>query len=72
MQIINSSPPGKNAAILVDVFNCIFLNTNDSIPIEISFKYVPSLSPIDNKPTLVQVMAWGQTGNKPLPGPMVT
>ena len=41
------------AAILADdIFNCIFLNENDKIPIQISLKYVPRI-PIDNKPTLV-------------------
>ena len=60
------------AAILTDsIFNCIFLNENDRIPIQISLKYVPR-SPIDNKPALVQVMAWHHTGDKPLPGPMMT
>ena len=45
------------AAILADdIFNCIFLNENDRILIQISVKYVPR-SPIDNKPALVQVMA---------------
>ena len=29
------------------------------------------MSPIDNKPELVQVMAWHQTGDKPLPEPML-
>ena len=44
------------AAILADsIFNCIFLNENDIIPIQISLKYVPQ-SPIDNKPALVQVI----------------
>ena len=51
--------------------NCIFLNENDRIPIQISFNYAPR-SPIDNKPALVQVMAWRRTGNKPLPEPMMT
>ena len=46
------------AAILADdIFKCIFLNENDRIPIQISLKLVPR-SPIDNKPELVQVMAW--------------
>ena len=39
--------------------------------IQISLKYVPR-SPIDNKSALVQVMAWCQTGDKPLPEPMMT
>ena len=41
------------AAILADdIYNCIFLNGNDRIPIHISLKYV-SRSPIRNKPALV-------------------
>ena len=53
------------AAILTDDnFKCIFLNENYRIPIRISLKFVPT-SPIDNKPALVQVMAWRRTGDKP-------
>ena len=54
-----------------NIFNCIFFNENDKIPIQISLKYVPR-SPIDNKPALVQVMAWRRTGAKPLLGLMMT
>ena len=54
-----------------DIFNCIFLNENDKIPIQISLKLVPG-SPIDDKPALVQVMAWRRTGDKPLSEPMMT
>ena len=51
-------PLDKMATILADgIFKCIFLNENDIIQIEISLKFVPT-SPIDNKPALVQVMAW--------------
>ena len=60
------------AAILADdIFNHIFLNENERILIHISLKYVPR-GLIDNKPALVQVMAWHQSGDKPLPGPMIT
>ena len=60
------------AAILADdIFKCIFLNENNRITIQITVKFVPR-SPIDNKPALVQVMAWPQTGDKPLPEPMLT
>ena len=60
------------AAILAnDTFKCIFLKENYRIPIRISLKFVPR-SPIDNKPALVQVMAWHRTGNKPLPELMLT
>ena len=59
------------AAILAsDIFKCIFLNENDRIPILISLKFVPR-SPIENKPALVQVMAWRPIGAKPLPEPMM-
>ena len=60
------------AAILADsIFNCIFLNENARIHIQISLKYVPR-SPIEIKPTMVQVMAWRWTDDQPFPGPMMT
>ena len=59
------------ATLVEDNFKCIFLNENDSIRIWFSLKFVPR-SPIDNKPALVQVMAWRWTGDKPLPEPMMT
>ena len=52
-------PRNKMATILAvvdNIFKCIFLNENDRILIQISLKLFPR-SPIDNKPTLVQVMA---------------
>ena len=52
-------------------FKCIFLNENDRIPIRISLKFVHE-SLVDNKPASVQVMAWGRTGDKPLPEAMIT
>ena len=60
------------AAIFADdIFKCILLNENDKIPIQISLKLVPG-SPIDNKLKFVQVMAWRQPGDKPLPEQMMT
>ena len=60
------------AAILADdIFKSNFLNENVRISIKISLKFVPK-GPIDNKSTLVQVMAWRLTGDKPLPEPMLT
>ena len=62
----------KMAAILVDnILKSIFLNENVSILIQISLKFVPK-GPIDNKSSLVQVMAWRQTGDKPLPEAKMT
>ena len=64
-------PQDKIAAIVADgIFKCIFLNENDRTPIQISLKFVPR-SPNDNKPALVQAMAWRRTGDKPLPEPML-
>ena len=63
----NSSPPGQNGR---HFGRCIFLDENDKISIQISLKLVPK-SPIDNKPALVQVMAWWRKGDKPLPEPMM-
>ena len=60
-----------DAILADDIFKCIFLDENDRILIQISLKFVPK-SPIDNKPALVQVMAWRRTGDKPLTGPMLT
>ena len=54
------------ATIFADnIFKWIFFNENGKIPIQTSLKFA-SRSPIDNKPSLVQVMAWRQTGDKPL------
>ena len=60
------------AAILADgIFDCIFLNESDRIPIQISLKCVPR-TPINNTTALVEVMAWRRTGDKPLPETMLT
>ena len=52
-------------------FRGIFVNEKFCILIKISWRFV-SKGPIDNNPALVQVMAWCQTGDNPLPGPMMT
>ena len=43
----------------------MFFSGNDRIPARISLRFV-ARSPTDNKPALVQVMAWRRTGDKPL------
>ena len=48
-----------------DIFKDIFLNENVWISIEISLKFVPK-GPVDNIPSLVQIMAWRHHGDKPL------
>ena len=59
------------AIVADDMFKWIFLNENGKIPIKISLKFVPR-SPIDNKPALVQIMAWRRPSDKPLSEPMLT
>ena len=54
---------------MADIFKCIIFNGIIWILIAISLKFVPK-GTIDNKSSLVQVMAWCQTGNKPLPESM--
>ena len=41
------------------------------IMIQISLKFIP-MSPINNKPALVQVMAWRWTADKRLPESVLT
>ena len=53
-----------------DTFKYIFMKENLGILIKISLKFVPEV-PFDNKSALDQVMAWCQTGTKPLPEPMM-
>ena len=68
-QWVNSSPSKLNGRHFADVFKC--LNEKFCILITISLKFVPKC-PIANKWTLVQVMAWFRTGDKPLSEPMLT
>ena len=50
---INTLRPRQNGRHFADdIFKCIFLNENASIPIEVSLKFVPK-SPINNTPALV-------------------
>ena len=52
------------AAIFSDIFKAVFFYGNCCILIEISLKFVPH-GPIDDIPTLVQIMAWRRSGDKP-------
>ena len=68
---INPLRPRQNRRHFADdVFKCNFLNENVWIPIIISLKFVPK-GPINNIPALIQIMAWRQTGDKPLSEPMM-
>ena len=64
-------PPGQNGRHFGRRhFQMHFMSENDRISIKISLTFVPR-SPIDNKPALVQVMAWRRIGDKSLPEPMM-
>ena len=70
-QWVNSLRPRQNGRHFADnVFKCIFLNENVWILFKISLKFVPK-GPINNIPSLVQVMAWRRPGDKPLSEPMM-
>ena len=68
---INTLRPGQNGRHFADaIFKCILLNENVWISIKISLKFVRK-GPINNIPTLVQIMAWRRPGAKPLSEPMM-
>ena len=52
------------------IFMCILFNENCCILIKFSLKYIRK-GPIDNNRTLVQIMAWRQSGDKPVSEPMM-
>ena len=53
-----------------NIFKCIFFNENCCVLIKMSLKYICK-GPIDNNPSLVQIMAWRRTGDKPLSEAMI-
>ena len=60
MLLLTHLPLDRVAAILADdILKRLLVNENIRISIQISLKSVPKCS-IDNKPALVQVMAWRQ------------
>ena len=48
-----------------DIFKCNFVNENVVISIKISLNFIHK-GAINNKSSLVHVMAWHRTGDKPL------
>ena len=63
---VNTLRPRQNGCHFPDdIINCIFLTENVWISIKISMKIVPK-GPINNIPSLVQIMAWRRSGDKPL------
>ena len=67
---INTLRPRQNGPHSPDdIFKCIFLNENIWISFETSLKFVPE-GPINNIPSLAEIMAWCRPGDKPLSEPM--
>ena len=66
-QWVNSLRPRQNGRRFPDD---IFMNENVWILIKISLKFVPK-GPINDIPSLVQIMAWRRSGDKPLSEPMM-
>ena len=70
-QLVNSLRLRQNGRHFPDnTFKRIFLNENVRISIKISVIFVPK-GPINNCPSLVQMMAWRRPGDKPLSEPMM-
>ena len=68
---VNTLRPRQNGRHSTDdIFKCIFLNENVWILLKISLKFVLK-GPINNIPSLVQIMAWRRPGDKPLSEPMM-
>ena len=68
---VNTLRPRPNGCHFPDdISKCIFLNENLWISITISPNFVPK-APIDNIPSLVQIIAWRWSGDKPLSEPIM-
>ena len=71
MSEINTLMPRHNGRHFADNrFKCIFMNENAWILIKSSLTFVPE-GPINNFPTLIQIMACRRSGDKPLSEPMM-
>ena len=71
LTFLNTLRPRQNGRSFPDdIFKWISLKENVWISINISLKFVPK-GPINNIPTLVQIMAWRRPGDKPLSEPMM-
>ena len=65
---LRSRQNGQHSA--EDISKCIFALETYFIFIQITVRFVCK-GPIDNKPTLVRIMDWRRTGDKPLSEPMM-
>ena len=68
---VNTLRPRQQGRHFPDnIFKCILLNENVWISIRISVKFVPKVL-INNTPSLVEIMAWCRSGDKPFSQPMM-
>ena len=68
---VNTLRPRQNGHHLPNyILRCIFLNGNEWVLIQISLKCIAK-GPINNIPSLVQIMDWRLVGAKPLSEPMM-
>ena len=65
-----SEPRQNGHHFVINTFKVIFLYENCCILIKIALKFVPKVQ-INNKPAMVQIMAWHREGDKPLSDPML-
>ena len=71
LPVVNTLRPRQNGRRFADdTFKRIFLNENVRISITISLKFVPK-GPMNNNPSLFQIMACRLDSNKPLSEPMM-
>ena len=71
LYFLNTLRPRQNGRHFPDdIFKWIFFNENVWISMNISLKFIPR-GPINNIPSLVQIMAWRLPGDKPLSEPMI-
>ena len=69
--MVNTLRPRQNGSHFADdLFKCSFFNENVWNTIKISITFIPK-GPNYNIPSLVQILAWRRTGDKPLSEPMM-
>ena len=69
--VFNTLRPRQNGRHFADsIFECIFLNENVWMVIQISLKFVPQVL-INSIVVFVQMMAWRRPGDKPLSEPIM-
>ena len=68
MNIYTLKPRQNGGRFSDNILKGLFLNENEWIVIKIALKFV-HICPINNVPSLVQIMAWRRPGNKPFSEP---